>query len=163
VDNVEVLGRKLIDGFTSSCLGNSCIGAKGEEELPSVAEDTAFGRGDYMLVIPKPTKTGQLMELLQGERCFRVGRIRGVARVDGWEARLRVMEVNLDFVLGHAFEFLGRALSIGDIHWSSRVVVLGIWHDDGDVFKRVDALNQLVAIEIPQASQESRWWDERYI
>jgi hypothetical protein len=67
-----------------------------------------------MLVIPKPTTTGQSMELLRGERRFRVGCIRGVARVDGWEARLRVMEVGLDFVLGHAFEFFGRASCLGD-------------------------------------------------
>jgi hypothetical protein len=46
MDDVEVLGRKSIDGFTASCLGNGCIGTIGEGELTSVAEDTAFGCGD---------------------------------------------------------------------------------------------------------------------
>jgi hypothetical protein len=163
VDDVEVLGRKSINGFTAGCLGNGCIGAKGKGELASVAEDTTFGCGDYMLVIPKPTTTGQSMELLRGKHHFRVGRIRGVARADGWEARLRVMEVDLDFVLGYAFEFFGRASCIGDVCWSSRVVVLGIRHGDGGMFERVDASNHLVAFEILQVSQESRWWDEQHI
>ncbi len=46
MDDVKVLGRKSIDGFTASCLGNGCIGAKGEGELASVAEDTTVGCGD---------------------------------------------------------------------------------------------------------------------
>jgi hypothetical protein len=89
-----------------------------------------------MLVIPKPATTGQSMELLRGECRFRVGRFRGVARVDGWEARLKVMEVGLDFVLGHAFEFFGHASCLGDARCSSRVVILGIRRGDGGMFKR---------------------------
>ncbi len=95
VDDVEVLGRKSIDWFTASCLGNGCVGTKGEGELASVAEDTAIGCGDNMLVILKLMTTGQSIELLRGEHRFRVRRVRGVAWADGWEARLRVMEVGL--------------------------------------------------------------------
>ncbi len=73
------------------------------------------------------------------------------------------MEVGLDFVLGHAVEFFGRALYLGGISWRSRVVVVGVRHGDGGVFERVDALNQIVAIEVLQASQECRWWDEQHI
>jgi hypothetical protein len=68
VDDVKVLGRKSINWFTTSCFGNGCIGIKGEGELASVAEDTAIGCGDNLLVISKPTTTSQLMELLRGEQ-----------------------------------------------------------------------------------------------
>ncbi len=163
VDNVEVLGRKSIDWFTGSYLGNGCVGAKGEGELASVAEDTAIGCEDNMFIISKPMTTGQSMELLRGEHHFRVRRVRGVAWADGWEARLRVMEVSLDFVLGCAVEFFGRASYLGGVSWRSRVVVVGVGRGDGGVFKRVDASNQIVVIEVSQASQERRWWYERHI
>jgi hypothetical protein len=152
VDDVKVLGRKSIDWFTVSCLGNGCVGAKKEGELASVAEDTAVGCGDNMLVILKPTTTGQSMELLQGEHRFRVRLVRGVAWVDGWEARLRVMEVGLDFVLGHAVKFFGHASYLGGVSWRSRVVIVGVRCGDGGVFKRVDASNQIDAIKVLQAS-----------
>jgi hypothetical protein len=163
MDNAEVLRRKSIDWFTASCLGNGCVGAKGEGGLASVAEDTAVRCGDNMLVISKPTTTSQSMELLRGEHLFRVRRVRGVAWADGWEARLRVMEVGLDFVLGHAVEFFGRASYLGGVSWRSRVVVVGVWRGDGGEFERVDALNQIVVIEVSQESQKRRWWDERHI
>ncbi len=152
VDNVKALGRKLIDWFTTSCLGNGCVGAKGEGELASVAEDTTIGCGDNMLVISKPTTTSQLMELLRGEHRFRVRPVRGVAWADGWEARLRVIEVGLDFILGHAVEFFGRALYLGGISCRSRVVVMGVRRGDSGMFERVNALNQIVAIEVSQVS-----------
>ncbi len=156
VDDVKVLGRKSIDWFTASCLGNGCVGTKGEGELASVAENTAVGCGDNMLVILKPTTTGQSMELLRGEHRFRVRRVRGVAWADGWEARLRVMEVGLDFVLGHAVEFFGRNSYLGGVSWRSRVVVMGVRRGDGGMFERVDALNQIVTIQVLQASRERR-------
>jgi hypothetical protein len=152
VDDVKVLGRKLIDWFTASCLGNGCVGAKREGELASVAEDTAIGCGDNMVVILKPTTTGQSMELLRGEHRFRVRCVRGVAWADGWEARLRVMEVGLDFILGHAVEFFGCALYLGGISWRSRVVIMGVRRGDGGMFERVDVLNQIIAIEVLQMS-----------
>ncbi len=37
---------------------------------------------------------------------------------------------------------------------------MGIWRWGGGMFKRVDTLDQFVAIKILQASRESRWRDE---
>jgi hypothetical protein len=96
------------------------------------------------------------MEFLRGERPFRVQRVRSVAWADGWEARLRVVEVGLDFSLGHAINFFGRALYLGGFCWSFGVVLL----DGGSVFKGVEASNQLFAIKVLETNGESRGWYE---
>jgi hypothetical protein len=163
VDNVEVFGWEPINGFTARCLGNGCVGSKWEGELTGVGEDTAIGCGDDMLVILKTMATGEAMELLWSKCLFWVGRVRGVAWSDGWKARLRVVEVGSDILLRHAFEFFGRPLYISGICWSSRVVILDVWRGGGSVFETVDESNQLVAIKIPQTSQEGRGWDDQQI
>ena len=70
-----------------------------------------------------------------------------------------MLEVGLDFCLGHAIKFFGRTLYLGGVRWSFGVVLL----DGGSVFEGVEASNQLVAIKVLETSRESQGWYEQHI
>ena len=109
MNDIKISGREPVNRLAVWCFWDCCICAKGERELAGVEECAVFCARDDVLVVAKAAAAGELMKFLRGLHSLGLGRILCFTWSDGQETRAWVVELGDYHLVGHTFQFRGRA------------------------------------------------------